>query len=66
MCTTDTACKTDNYCEPTVQLRAPCSVLCADLNRKEIQEMVGGGGGGNTCTQVADLLCCTTETHSTL
>ena len=35
------------------------SVLCGDLNGKEIQ------GRGNICTHVADSLCCTAETNTT-
>ena len=36
------------------------SILCADLNGKEIQGRV------DLCIRVADSLCCTTETNTTL
>ena len=36
------------------------SVLCADLNGKEIQKR------GNICIHIADLLCSTVETNTTL
>ena len=35
-------------------------MLCGDLNGKEIQ------GGGDICICVADSLCCTVETNTTL
>ena len=36
------------------------SVLCGDLNGKEIQK------GGDTCISIADSLCYTAETNTTL
>ena len=36
------------------------SVLCGNLNGKEIQ------GRGGICIHVADSLCCTAETNTTL
>ena len=44
----------------TVQLREPYSVLCGDLNGKEIQKR------GDICRYIADSLCCTIETSTTL
>ena len=45
-------------------MRADCvarsSMLCSDLNEKEIQRR------GDTCIHVADSLCCTTERNTTL
>ena len=35
-------------------------LLCVDLNGKEIQ------GRGDKCVRVADSLCCTAETNTTL
>ena len=39
---------------------ARSSMLCSDLNEKEIQRR------GDTCIHVADSLCCTTESNTTL
>ena len=50
--------KIDNWWEPTVQLRELYSVLCGDLNGKEIQKW------WEICIHVADLLCCTVETNN--
>ena len=36
------------------------TLLCGDLNGKEIQ------GRGDICIHVADALCCTAETNTTL
>ena len=41
----------------TNEHRGLYSMLCGDLNEKEIQ------GRGDTCIHVADSLCCTTETQ---
>ena len=40
--------------------RELCSVLCGDLNGKEIQKR------GDVCIQIADSLCCTAENNTTL
>ena len=40
--------------------RELCSVLCGDLNGKEIQKR------GDVCIQIADSLCCTAENNITL
>ena len=49
--------KTENQREPTVQHRELYSVLCGDLNGKEIQK------GGDVCIYGADSLCCAAETN---
>ena len=46
--------------EPTVEHRELYSVLCGDLNGKEIQKR------GDICIRIADSLCCTAETNTTL
>ena len=46
--------------EPTVQHRELYSVLCGDLNGKEIQK------GGDICIRIADSLCRTAETNTKL
>ena len=52
--------ETDNRREPTVSLREFYSVLCGDLNGKEIQKR------GDMCMRIADPLCCTVEANTTL
>ena len=44
----------------TVQHRELYSMLCGDLNREEIQKR------GDICIRIADSLCCTAETNTTL
>ena len=46
--------------QPTVELRELESVLCGDLNGKEIQKR------GDICIHKADSLCCIVETNTTL
>ena len=46
--------------EPTVQHRELYSVLCGDLNGKEIQKR------GDIYIHIADSLCCTAETNTIL
>jgi len=43
-----------------VQLREPHSLLCGDLNGKEIQKR------GDVCVQTADSLCCTVGANTAL
>ena len=53
------------YC----MLREPYSVLCGDLNRKEIQKRGGKKSkkeGMYMCVCIADSLCYTVETNTTL
>ena len=52
--------KIDIQLEAVVQHTELYSVLCSDINRKEIKK------GGCTCICVADSLCCTAETNTTL
>ena len=46
--------------DENLQHRELYSVLCGDVNEKEIQK------GGDICTHVADSLCCTAEIDTTL
>ena len=46
--------------QPTVELRELESVLCGDLNGKEIQQR------GDVCICTADSLCSTVETNTAL
>ena len=50
----------DNEWETTVYLRELYSVLCSNLNGKEIKKK-----RGNICIPVADSLCYTAETTTT-
>ena len=52
--------KTGNQQEPAVQQREFYSMLYGDLNGKEIQKR------GDICKQIADSLCHTAETNTTL
>ena len=52
--------KIDNQQEPTLQHIKLYSVLCGDLNSKETQKR------GDICIHIAEALCCTVETNTTL
>ena len=61
-------CETDTWWEAALEHRELSSVLYCDLDEWE-----GGGGGGrdvqeggDICTHLADSLCCTAETNTTL
>ena len=52
--------KTDKQWELTVQLRELYSMLCGDLNGKELKIR------GETCIHITDSLCCSVGTNTTL
>ena len=58
--TIDTMSKIDNSWEPTLWYKELYSVLCGDLNGKEIQRR------GDICVGVADSIRCTGETNTTM